>query len=257
LANIGQRIGAATIDSIAIIIYSVCMVYFLDDLGLFDTMSRGELTIIILCFLPVILYYPLLEFFLKGKTLGKALVKIKVAKVDGKRPSIGEILLRWLLRAIDTKTGILLYLISALFNEGPALNRYNEAIAGFMLFPIPVIGLIFIIVSKKNQRLGDFAANTIVIHQQKRISLEETILRSKSDNYVPVFKQALQLRDKDIYIIKKVVEKAEKEMDHTQVVPLANKAKNILKIETDMLPLQLLKTLLLDYNYLAQEKDLD
>jgi len=39
-------------------------------------------------------------------------------------------------------------------------------------------------------------------------------------------------------------------------VALAEKAKRILDIETDLLPLVFLKTLLNDYNHLAQEKDL-
>ena len=124
-----------------------------------------------------------------------------------------------------------------------------------MAIPMPLVGLISIIVAQNNQCLGDFAAGTIVVHDKKRVSLNETLLKSKIEDYEPVFKQVLKLRDKDIYIVKNIVEQAEKG-NHTQIVPLAEKAKKILNIETDMLPLVFLKTLLNDYNHLAQEKDL-
>ena len=124
-----------------------------------------------------------------------------------------------------------------------------------MAIPMPLVGLISIIVTQNNQRLGDFAAGTIVVRDTKRVSLNETLLKSKIEDYEPVFKQVLKLRDKDIYIIKNIVEQAEKG-NHTQVVPLAEKARKILNIETDMLPLVFLKTLLNDYNHLAHEKDL-
>ena len=124
-----------------------------------------------------------------------------------------------------------------------------------MAIPLPLVGLISIIVTKNNQRLGDFAAVTIVVNDKKRVSLNETLLKSKIEDYEPVFKQVLKLRDKDIYIIKNIVEQAEKG-NHSQVLPLAEKAKKILGVETDLLPLVFLKTLLNDYNHLAQEKDL-
>lgn len=212
---------------------------------------------IVISALPMLLYYPLVEYFFKGKTIGKSFLNLRVAKIDGKPPSLGETTLRWLLRAFDTKVGLLLMLLTTFFDSFSDEESMNAFIGVFMLLPIPIIGILFILLSKKNQRIGDLAADTIVIHEQKRISLEETILQNKAEDYVPVFKQALKLRDKDIYIIKKVVEKAEKELDHSQVIPLAEKAKEILDIETDLLPLPLLNTLLKDYNYLAQQKDLD
>lgn len=257
LANVGQRIGAAFIDLIIVGIYFIVITYTTPVAMDFENKTPGQLTLLILILLPGILYYPLLEYYLKGRTLGKFLLKIRVVKSNGKPPSIGECMLRWLLRVVDTKIGLFFLFLSALFLDENWKRGMESTASFFLLLPLPLIGIISIIISKSNQRIGDIAAGTIVFYDRKRISLDATILQTKPDNYQPVFKQVLKLRDKDIYIIKDVVERAEQDMDHSQVIPLANKAKKILNIETDLFPLQFLKTLLKDYNFLAQEKDLD
>ena len=205
--------------------------------------------------LPIILYYPLLEYFFGGKTIGKGLLKIRVTNLEGKPASVSEITMRWLLRSIDVKIGLVVFIISSFFETLSASTDLVYSLGVLMAIPLPLVGLISIIVTKNNQRLGDFAAGTIVVNDKKRVSLNETLLKSKIEDYEPVFKQVLKLRDKDIYIIKNIVEQAEKG-NHSQVLPLAEKAKKILGVETDLLPLVFLKTLLNDYNHLAQDKDL-
>lgn len=217
--------------------------------------NSGRLTIIVASLLPIILYYPLLEYFFGGKTIGKGILKIRVTNMEGKPASVSEIVMRWLLRTIDIKIGFIIFIISALFESLSMNTDLLYSLGVFMGLPLPIVGLIMILVTKNHQRLGDFAAGTIVVHDKKRVSLNETLLKSKIEDYQPVFKKVLKLRDKDIYIIKNIVEQADKG-NHAQVLPLANKAKKILDIESDMLPLVFLKTLLNDYNHLAQEKDL-
>lgn len=216
--------------------------------------TPGNTSLIILTFLPIILYYPLLEYFLNGRTLGKALLKIRVTNMEGKPASLTEIVLRWLLRMIDIKIGFIILIFSALVETVTTSSHFLTSMGVFMSLPLPIVGVISILVTPNNQRLGDFAAGTIVVHDKSRVSLNETLLKSKIEDYQPVFKQVLKLRDKDIYIIKNIVEQANKG-NHKQVVPLAEKAKKILDVETEMLPLVFLKTLLNDYNHLAQEKD--
>ena len=216
--------------------------------------TPGNTSLIILTFLPIILYYPLLEYFLNGRTLGKALLKIRVTNMEGKPASLTEIVLRWLLRMIDIKIGFIIFIFSALVETVTTSSDFLTSMGVFMSLPLPIVGVISILVTPNNQRLGDFAAGTIVVHDKRRVSLNETLLKSKIEDYQPLFKQVLKLRDKDIYIIKNIVEQANKG-NHKQVVPLAEKAKKILDVETEMLPLVFLKTLLNDYNHLAQEKD--
>ena len=92
------------------------------------------------------------------------------------------------------------------------------------------------LVTKNNQRVGDLVANTVVIHGKRLISLEDTILKSTEEDYVPRFTNVLQLSDKDIYIIKNVLDNVEKSKNHKLVNDLATKARVVLKIEEKMPP---------------------
>lgn len=111
------------------------------------------------------------------------------------------------------------------------------------------------LVTKNNQRVGDLVANTVVVFNKRLFSLDDTILQSTEADYEPVFTNVLTLGDKDIYIIKNVLDNSEKSKDHKALTDLAAKAREILKIEQEMPPRQLLQTLLNDYNYLAKKKD--
>ena len=86
-------------------------------------------------------------------------------------------------------------------------------------------------------------------------SLEDTILRAPQDNYEPVFKNVLLLSDRDIYIIKNVLDNSKKSKSKKAIFDLAIKAKKVLKIEENIPPEKLLKTLIEDYNHLAKKKD--
>jgi len=83
-------------------------------------------------FLLQIGYSIALEWFWRGQTIGKKLLHLRVIDVQGLRLQPQQIVLRNLLRAVDQLP--LLYLV----------------------------GGISILVSRKSQRLGDWAANTVV-----------------------------------------------------------------------------------------------
>jgi uncharacterized RDD family membrane protein YckC len=90
--------------------------------------TLGTLLYLILAFA----YFTLLEGY-RGQTLGKMLLGIKVVREDnGEVPGIGAAAIRTVLRLID---GVFAYLV----------------------------GFIAIQISSKNQRLGDMAANTLVV----------------------------------------------------------------------------------------------
>lgn len=86
----------------------------------------------VLFFVIVLAYYTILEA-MRGQTLGKMVMGIRVVAEDtGSTPSFGRALVRNVLRIID---GLVIYLV----------------------------GLITIAASKKDQRVGDMAANTLVV----------------------------------------------------------------------------------------------
>jgi uncharacterized RDD family membrane protein YckC len=81
-----------------------------------------------------VLYYILLEGYL-GQTVGKMVLGIKVVREDnGEVPGLGGATIRTLLRLID---GLFSYLVA----------------------------FIAVLISGKNQRLGDMAAHTLVVHK--------------------------------------------------------------------------------------------
>jgi uncharacterized RDD family membrane protein YckC len=82
----------------------------------------------------VFAYFMLMEGYL-GQTVGKMLLGIKVVREDnGEVPGLGTAAIRTLLRLID---GLFLYLV----------------------------GFIIVLISGKNQRLGDMVAHTLVVRK--------------------------------------------------------------------------------------------
>ena len=79
-------------------------------------------------------YSILLEWIWRGQTLGKRVLNIRVIDADGYRLRPAQIVIRNLLRVVD--------LLPALY----------------------AVGGVSCLVSKKYQRIGDFAANTIVVY---------------------------------------------------------------------------------------------
>jgi uncharacterized RDD family membrane protein YckC len=79
-------------------------------------------------------YSILLEWIWRGQTLGKRVLKIRVIDADGYRLRPAQIVIRNLLRVVD--------LLPALY----------------------AVGGVSCLVSKNYQRIGDFAANTIVVY---------------------------------------------------------------------------------------------
>ena len=124
-----------------------------------------------------------------------------------------------------------------------------------MVIPLPLVGIISMATSKLTQRVGDIIANTVVIRRKKLYSLSDTLLRATEEDYRPVYTNVLTLSDKDIYILKDAVDNIEHTRDYKYVVKLADKAKVILSIEDNRKPIDLLKTLLRDYDHLAKKRD--
>lgn len=68
------------------------------------------------------------------------------------------------------------------------------------------IGVVIVItVTKKNQRLGDLAAGTVVVDAKTSMSVDDTVFMNVSNpNYVVMFPEVMRLTDNDINTIKSV-----------------------------------------------------
>jgi uncharacterized RDD family membrane protein YckC len=108
-------------------------------IGLLSVVSFGiaQAIQIILFFLISIGYRIVLEWHWRGQTIGKRLLRLRVVDAQGLRLQFSQIAIRNLLRFVDA----------------------------FPLFYL--VGGVACLVSRRAQRLGDFAANTVVIRAPK------------------------------------------------------------------------------------------
>lgn len=256
VSNIGHRIAAAIIDLVICGLYIWLIQFAFDvilDIQLFT--NNPDILFFFIVILPVLIYLPTIEYFWNGKTVGKYFLKLKVVKSDGTAASLGDYILRWLLRTIDIKLGFLFIF----FIPRTPTNSIEEIFMIWaiilLIIPLPVVGFISMATSPTCQRIGDRVANTVVIRHRRPFSIEDTILRKLEGDYEPRYRNVLTLSDRDIYIIKNVLDNFNKTGNHEPVIDLGEKAKTVLNIQDDIKPYELLHTLVKDYNYLAKEKD--
>ncbi len=236
-----KRLLAYLIDFTLIYIYYKIMVsLFVNGLRAGD----GEIGFaLIMIVLPMLLYSLLTELLFNGQTIGKKILKIKVVSLDGGEPTLGQYLLRAFTRFYEWGAIILI-----IFWRNP-----GSIIAGLMVLVIGGITcIIFIAVTKKNQRLGDLVAGTVVVNTKTKLTIDDTIfMEVNMADYKVTFSDVMRLSDRDINTIKGVTTQARKSGNYEMCNRVAMKVKDVLKIQTDMYPDQFLDKLLEDYNYLA------
>lgn len=231
LANIGKRALAFMIDKFIKSTYFFAMVISFGD---------NDYLLYILQ-MPLLLYSFLWEWLNKGQTPGKWLMRIRVISMEGNLPSVYQTATRWLFNLVDVWSLILLSFLNPAF-----------AVIGFLS---PFLGFIMIAVMPKNQRIGDMAANTVLIStKEQQVSLVDTIIAYANYNqsYEPQFAEVMRLSDNDINKIKYYAETAGYE-DAEVINLLAARIKELLTIQSDLNDSQFLKQLLTDYNYYAKE----
>lgn len=229
VASVGDRVVAGLIDLIIMIGYLIAFIFFyMWLLNVVDgTVLDYPVAYFVLFFLPLFFYQLLCEAFLNGQSFGKKIMKMRVVKMDGTQAGIGSYFLRWILAPID------------------------------IYFTYGSVGLVTMIINGKGQRLGDLAAHTTVVKLKAETKLEETILTATPVNYNVSFTQASLLSDKDISLVKEVLDLNYKKPDIAVYAIILNKTKAAIAkkmgVSTDLHPLTFLDTVLKDYNYLLSE----
>ncbi|QHS62506.1 RDD family protein [Chitinophaga agri] len=219
-ANMFQRFGAWLIDTLIRVVYIIILSYTVRNLQLEEVASY--VVYLFLGALPFAFYFLVLEIIMNGYTPGKYMLSIKVRNMQGGQPSTSQHLIRWLFRML-------------------------EAPYFFWNGIIPIVSMVR---SPYDQRLGDVVAGTIVVSTKTKASLSETIFRDMSAiDYTPHFPQILKLSDRDMNKIKNLMDQAVKSNNPELTARVAYRVKDVLEIQTDMLPAEFLETILNDYNY--------
>jgi uncharacterized RDD family membrane protein YckC len=219
VASVGDRIFAQLIDWGVLLAYFALLTWFIVVTGI-----DGWWWMVLYLF-PLFFYSLLCEILNQGQTLGKMALNIRVVKMDGSMPTLGSYLMRWMLFLID----------------GPATS---------------FVGLVAMILTRNNQRLGDMAAGTVVIKKQKykkiQISLDEYDYLSK--NYTPRYPQASDLSLEQIEIITRAIGTQRDGFD-LRLNQLAKKVQQKFNIERkEANDLAFLQRVVRDYQYYALEE---
>lgn len=154
LASIGNRFLAVAIDHFIQYLSIILIAWvFLSISGatlfgadspaqFFDGASKWTIALLIfVVFLLFTGYFAVFEWLWNGQTPGKRFMKLRVIREDGRPLTLWEALARNLLRIFD-------------------------AVPGFVL-PVYSIGLVMIFLNKRDQRIGDMFAGTVVIRERE------------------------------------------------------------------------------------------
>lgn len=255
LAGLAERIIASVIDFAIVYLYA----YLIINIFLYDIINSYDaigvfLYMIFLIIIPFLCYDIVLEILTRGQSIGKRILKIRVIKLDGSKPSNSDFATRWVLRSIDN-WGVY-YLIVIIISAFESLSYFSTNILYILFFiPLPLVGIIFIGATKKGQRIGDMAAGTVVVKKTRPVSLEDTVLIKVADNYKPKYLNVLKLSDNDIRAIKEAITIAEKHNSLNYCEEVAGKVKEFLEVTEKVPAIKFLKIILKDYNYLANQNN--
>lgn len=222
IVSVGERILAFLIDLLIFTVYLYAVELITSFMGeaISDHWTVFGLQQLLL--LPVMFYSLYMHIIFNGRTVGKMILKIRVVKIDGSPAHWSNYLTLWMLRLVD----IWIFLGS--------------------------IGLLTILFSEKRQRVGDFAAGTVVISTKNNVKISHTILEDIEEEYTPQFPTIMRLTDKDVRIIKEAYLIALKGNDYKTLNVLRKKIEDILEVSSKYYDKQFIETVLKDYNYYTQ-----
>ncbi len=219
VASIGDRLLGYLIDSAVILLYTIVAIWILVKLNL---NLRDSWAIFLLVSLPAFLYYVLLETFLDGKTIGKNIMKTKVVKLDGSKPSFANYFVRWILRVIDV----------VLTSGGCAV--------------------LSILLKSSGQRVGDIAAGTTVISERYKLTINDTLIKDLPADYVPTYSQVTLFKDSDMQTVKNLYDDAVKNGNHNIILNLNQRLIKVMGVEPKEKPIHFIAKVIKDYNYYTQ-----
>jgi len=221
VAGLGERIVAALVDYLIIGAWVAACTLLVILLKIDNDIA---ITIVfVLAAIPYVFYDLLCEVFFNGQSLGKKARDIRVVRLDGTAPRLGDYLLRWLLRVVDV----------SLFSG--------------------LVAIITIAVSGKGQRLGDMAAGTTVVSVRPKPQAVPLGMQLANSGYQVVFPQAALLADHDVATIRQLIHRATLHGNYSLLSEVAAKVKALTGIQTELPDQPFLDTVLRDHAYLATQ----
>lgn len=217
VASLGDRILAYLVDLMIIVAFLIAM------LALYISLRMQIMWVwIVTVITPVLLYHLIFEIFMNGQSPGKRTLNIKVVRLDGTPPTVGDYILRWLFAFVDIQ------LFSGL------------------------IAVLVIAIGGKGQRLGDLVAGTTVVKliEQSKVTASE-IFVPREAGYTAIFPQVVQLTEYDIELVQRALEANREQGNPQPVMAVTEKIKSLMGIQTDLPPVKFLYTVIKDFQHLT------
>jgi len=204
-ASIGQRILATVVDGFIVVAWLIASQAALASV----TAVPSTALMLTVVAMPIFLYHLAFEVFVEGRTPGKLLLKTQVARVDGAQPTLGQYLLRWLLRFVDVTASM------------------------------GLAALVSVALTQRSQRLGDVVAGTTVIRRRRRVRLEEVLYPAAPEGHVPEFPEAERLSDADVRTLRAVLVRLRLSPRDARTTSLARRAKAAVETRLGMEPVRM------------------
>lgn len=226
-ASLASRGVALFLDLLIITVYTAIM----SQIIAITTFGASEGVIILLyiiVLIPVTFYSLLFEYLLKGQTVGKMAMGIRVVNLNGENATLNDYTLRWTFRIID------------------------------FWFSAGAIGSLFISTTEKGQRLGDVLAQTAVVRNKPEqvYSIRDILNIKDRTKHEPTYLAVSKFTDEDMILIKNAINRVKRYPNdaHKDLVrELAKRAADELNLdEVPKKKLTFLKTLLQDYIVLTR-----
>ncbi len=169
-AGVGYRIGAFLIDIIVLFSASSIFISLLAEVIPYTEYLISA---------PLFLFYFLVsEIVLDGQSIGKKAADLKVIKISGKQPTLGDYVIRWLFSFID------------------------------FYLTLGLMAIFMIKTTRQSQRLGDLIAGTTVIRMKPNLKLGFRDLMKIQDNvsHVPIYLQVIHLTEQQVLLMKKTLD---------------------------------------------------
>lgn len=219
-AGVGDRLVAYLIDMLLYGAYLMLMILLEYETNVLNALGGWA---ILLYSLPILTYQLLCEVLMNGQSLGKRVRRIRVVSLDGRQPTLGQYLIRWIFRIVDDMLG-----------------------SG-------VVAILCIATTERAQRVGDLLAGTTVVRSEPLAKFHETIHAHTEAGYVPVYENAILLSDHDISLLKEVLNLVSREPGRHEAIlrKAADKTRQVISAEPTQDPESFLQTVIRDYSHLT------
>jgi uncharacterized RDD family membrane protein YckC len=200
-ASVLHRSGAWFLD-VLILLCTIWALYLVLDLlpgsrdGLFTVFQYINYAVVF-----IFLTYPLItESMLDGQTLGKKIIGIRVAMLDGSRPTFGAYMIRWLIGLFE------------------------------LTFAMGTVAFLTVLFSRKSQRLGDMISGTTVVRVKPSVTLNSLLLDVPEEATRAPYPEAINLTDVEVQVLRDVLAAQKNGMAPARATDLLYKAVGNLEV---------------------------